>query len=161
MDFPLAMVRWMDRHLKRRGVGTPEPVLVAYVTEGPRGGARLLRLGRWIALETWPGATSRTLVFGLDGKTLREGASRPGLVTVDTPVETGLSSGGWCRFGVHGEHVFERVGYRQRNPPRPAGKVEQLPSARGRGEKMIQQRRRIRRPIPRIVLGRSCEGPRC
>jgi putative CocE/NonD family hydrolase len=108
VDFPPAMVRWLDRHLRSDATPPTEPAMVAYVTEGPRGGARLNRLGRWIALDGWPGATSRVVRFGLEGGRLREGASAPGLLTVHTAGDLGLASGGWCRFGVHGEGPFDQ-----------------------------------------------------
>jgi predicted acyl esterase len=110
LDFPRELLGWLDRHTSGAPPTEPEPRLLAYVTEGARDGIGGDRPGRWIACATWPPVDGSALRFGLGAGRLVAGPSAPGRITIDSPVETGLGAGGWCRFGGPGEGPYDQRG---------------------------------------------------
>ena len=108
LDFPQELLRWLDGHLGREGPVARAPRVVAFLTEGRRDGVGGDREGRWIARSALPSTDGEQRRFGLAAGRLVEGPSAPGWVTIDSPVETGLDAGGWCRFGVPGEGPYDQ-----------------------------------------------------
>ena len=95
-------LRWWDRWLKGVDTGIMnEPMLRAWMQDAdvPRAGYAE-RPGRWVAEPVWPpeqGITERR--YGLDPSGLVAVSRSNSVLTLCSPLDTGVASGAWCSYG--------------------------------------------------------------
>jgi putative CocE/NonD family hydrolase len=104
-DFLGEAVRWWDHWLKGQDTGImDEPRLHLWLDHGARPQAvSSERDGTWLAFADWPTEAITTKRFLFDGKTLSTAAAPAQILTVSSPLETGITFGEWCPYGGLGE----------------------------------------------------------
>jgi putative CocE/NonD family hydrolase len=103
-------LRWWDHWLKGEDSGImAEPMIRIWMQEAVRPAATYtLRLGRWVAEESWPpaGVTRRRLRLSL-GR-LSDEAEPAASLTLTSPQTTGTAGGEWCPYGMPGELAVDQ-----------------------------------------------------
>ena len=104
-------LRWWDYWLKGIDTGImDEPVFRAWMQDSvPPQAQYELRPGRWVAEAAWPSPRieRRRLALDARGFLVARGAAEKRL-EIQSPPETGITSGDWCAFGGSGEMPIDQ-----------------------------------------------------
>ncbi len=98
-------VRWWDRWLKdiKNGIDD-EPAYRVWMQEAvPPQSTYEARPGRWVAERTWPSPAIEERRFHLNADGLGDHPGPSDVLSISSPLTTGLLAGEWCGFGLPGE----------------------------------------------------------
>lgn len=98
-------LRWWDHWLKGFDTGVMgEPMLRAWMQESvPPATTYPERPGRWIAEAIWPPQHREPLLLRLSDRSLSTSGSSGGSQIIASPINTGVTFGEWCPYGLAGE----------------------------------------------------------
>jgi uncharacterized protein len=106
-------LRWWDHWLKGRATGMmDEPMLRLFMQDpAPPRAHYPARAGRWVAEPSWPSpnVTRTAFALGSDGRLAARGGRHPGAVlTLRSPLETGMAAGKWCSYAHPGDQPVDQ-----------------------------------------------------
>ncbi|MBL3705154.1 CocE/NonD family hydrolase [Sulfitobacter sp. BDSS02] len=109
IDWAAEELRWWDQWLKGRETGImEEPQLRLYMQDhAAPAGYYAHRDGRWVEEPSWPSpnVTRTAYALGADGVLGGEGR---GMLSIRSPLETGLAGGKWCSYAKPGDQPVDQ-----------------------------------------------------